>query len=300
MGMKFAQETNSTFVYHDRVWSRRSKHGQYPWMTDFLPLQTTELTKNDITYQIHRDELETITGQWAHVVQRSKGTMCNVSFHVTINNCCEDPNSDETCYCTKDTARIGAFEDMKGRLREAFSRSEYTPPEQLLDLLGGANNTRPYVSIVWHVRVGDIVLNPRKEYFWTIAAQIAAAFQNSNAIPHVNIFGEGGESVISEAFPFIHEMCHEFFHGSCSYLDMDVRDTLYHMIYSDVLVTSGSSFSAMAGLLRSRGVTLAATPKEGVVGIYELSEHLKINQDGSIPKIALLKQFIEQLAITNR
>ena len=300
MGMKFAEETNSTYVYNDQVWRNNGKHGSYGWMNDFLPLGLTEVTKDDTEYQIYRDELETITGQWTDVVARSESTVCNVSFHTDIKGCCEAPNNIQ-CYCTKAPARSGTFEAMKGRLREAFSKSEYTPPQRLSDLMGDAdNNTRSVVSVAWHVRLGDIVLNARKEYFWAIASQTAAAFRNSDTIPHVFIFGEGREGEISEDFPFLGEMCHEFFHGRCSYPEMDVRDTLYHMIHSDVLVTSGSSFPTMAGVLRSRGVTLAATPKEGVVGVYEVSEQLNIDQDGNIPNITLLQKFLEERSITNR
>lgn len=80
---------------------------------------------------------------------------------------------------------------------------------------------------------------------------------------------------------------------------MDVRDSLYHMIQSDVLITSGSSFAAMAGLLRSNGMTLAARSKEGVVGIYETSEQLLIDKDGTIAKIGALKEYIEQQSVSH-
>ena len=80
---------------------------------------------------------------------------------------------------------------------------------------------------------------------------------------------------------------------------MDVRDSLYHMIHSDILVTSGSSFPAVAGLLRSSGMTLAARSKGKVVGIYETSEQLLIDEDGTIPKIGELKRYLEQQSVTN-
>ena len=74
---------------------------------------------------------------------------------------------------------------------------------------------------------------------------------------------------------------------------MDARETFYHMIKSDVLVTTGSSFSAVAAMLRSSGITLAAIPKERVVGIYKVSESLEIDNDGIIERIGVLEEYLE-------
>merc|ERR1711957_883374 len=64
-------------------------------------------------------------------------------------------------------------------------------------------------------------------------------------------------------------------------------------IESDVLVTSGSSFSAVAGVLRSDGITLAAIAKEGDLGLYDTSESLAIDACGNIQKIRVLERFME-------
>lgn len=301
-GMDFAEATNSTYVYNYRVWSfPRGRHGSYKWLPEFLPLQNTEITI-DYLDQLKQERegwnngttFQRIEGQWDDVVEKSKrNNLCDVEFHTRLRYCCDDPLSRGTCYCTETEARIGSFERMKWRLRKALSQSNYTPPEELSDMLPNS-----VVSIVWHIRVGDIVLNARKEYFWNIATQIATTFKDSKVPPHIFFMGEGGRDAILKSFSFIPEMCDQLFNSSYSFPLIDARSTLYFMITSDVLVTSGSSFSAVAAMLRSSGIVLAAVPKEGIVGIYGVSENLEIDQDGTIPKIEVLEKLVESRSVT--
>lgn len=306
MGMKFAQDVNATYLYNNHVWSLDGLHGSYKWMNEFLPLQENELTRIDPKYreQQQKERVRIVGGQWAQMVDDSKKNPCNVEIRTILYKCCENRLSKGLCWCTKDTARIGTFEAMKGRLREAFSKSKYSVSENLLDLLGRGksnNTTAPFSVIVWHLRIGDIVLNAREEYFSTISAQIVSAFQNSTSsmVPLVVFLAEGGEKGISESFPFLPSICRDLFSDNCFYLDMDVRNSLYYMIHSDILVTSGSSFPAVAGLLRSSGMTLAARSKENVVGIYETSEQLLIEIDGTIREIGALKEYLDRESVTS-
>jgi len=294
--MKLAEETNSTYVYDETVFTRPGKHGQYLWFPDVLPLQTTELTKTELPKRDLKT-LRIVEGQWAHVVAESKhSSSCHVEFHTTILQCCEDPSSVETCYCTKAESRKGTFENMKWRLRKAYAQSNSALPEKASALLAPriGDENKPFVSLVWHVRVGDIVLNARKDYFWKIASQIAHSFHQSRVpLPRVVVLGEGGEEAVLKSFPFVKEMCHWFFNSSCLFPIMNVEESLQCMIHSDVLVTSGSSFSAVAAALRSSGIALAALPKEGVRGIYDVSENLEIAHDGTILEIDRLTNFLE-------
>ena len=306
MGMNFAQETNATYLYNDHIWATPGKHGGYKWMTDFLPLQEIEVTRGkDPMYKARQraDPLQISEGPWMQMVEDSKQqTLCNIEMRTSLNKCCPSSSSNnKICWCTKDTARIGTFDAMKGRLRKAFSRSKYSlSVQQQQKQLNGhspeTNEPSPFCLVVWHLRMGDLVLNARREYFSAISTQLALAFQNitSSMVPLIVFVGEGGEQEISESFPFLGDICNKLFSANCLYPDLDVRDSLYHMIHSaDILVTSGSSFSAVAGLLRpSTRMTLAARAKEGVVGIYETSEQLLIDEDGSIQRIDELKKYL--------
>jgi len=311
LGMKFAQEVNATYLYNKDTWTPIGKHGGYNWTIDFLPLHYTEVTRNDHIHRQQQQDLQVIQGQWEWMVQHySKKNSCNIEIRTKLNMCCKDQWSNVTCWCPMDKGRIGSFESMKGRLREAFSKSNYSTPTQLslrLQDLLGVDNTNvtttgkaSYSLIVWHLRVGDIILNARHEYFSNIATQLSYAFQNSTMIPLIVFLAQGGEKgELFKSFPFLPSLCHDLFSNNCFYPNMDVRDSLYHMIQSDVLITSGSSFAAMAGLLRSNGMTLAARSKEGVVGIYETSEQLLIDKDGTIAKIGALKEYIEQQSVSH-
>lgn len=72
--------------------------------------------------------------------------------------------------------------------------------------------------------------------------------------------------------------------------NLSVSDTFYHFITSDVLVTSGSSFAAAAAMLkRPESLVLQARPKEGNLGIYEMSEHAIVADNGTILSPSLSK-----------
>ena len=284
LGMAFAEETNSTYLYEYSFWSHRGKHGSYEWLPSFLPLQDYEVTPekmNQLTDGLEEDLTEKL-GQWDHIVELSKLGTCNVLFSTKLHMCCDDAESTTTCYCTQSTSRIGSFEQVKGRFRQAFSKSKYTPTMHLSDLIPAINTTRDSdITITWHIRVGDIVLNASKDFFLRISEQLAFTLKKKDVSARVFFFGEGGEDVILQAFSFLPEMCEQFFSGNCFFPMMNVADTLYHMVKSNILITSGSSFAAIAGLLRTKGVTLAAIPKEFVVGIYETSEQILIDEKGN-------------------
>jgi hypothetical protein len=166
-------------------------------------------------------------------------------------------------------------------MREAYSRSTYKPSRRLRDLTPAQKN-EPVITIVWHLRLGDIVLHSDKEHFDRLASQIASALEKADKLP-VHVFFLGENDALG-AFPFVVETCTEFFKGNCSYPAMDAKETLYRMVESDVLVTSGSSFSAIAALFRTDGIVLYEFPKENVLGIYEVSEQGLIAPNGAIAK----------------
>jgi hypothetical protein len=115
----------------------------------------------------------------------------------------------------------------------------------------------------------------------------AATIQQRMYKPHVFFIGEGGRDIILQHFPFLPQLCARFFNNQCYYPVLDVPTTFYHIISSDVLITSGSgsgsSFSSIAGMIRTKGVLLQAMPIGGTVGITEVSEGVQMDQFGNIP-----------------
>lgn len=305
VGMTFAQEINATYLYNKDGWLLKGKHGSYDWMVDFLPLHDIYATRNDHDHRIQQEQgLQVIEGHYKWMVQHYSNNTCNIEMRTWLHFCCEN---EKPCFCTTDNNMIGSFDAMKGWFREAFSKSNYSTPTQLsvrLQELGidtsNVNTTEAsHLLVIWHVRVGDLVINNRTEYFSTIATQLSYAFQNSSMTPLIAFLGEGGEDVMMKHFPFLPSICQDFFSNNCFYPNLDVRASLYHMIHSDMLITSGSSFSAIAGILRSTGMTLAAAPKEGkkAAGFYETSEQLRIARNGTIAMIDALKEYVKQQSI---
>ncbi|GAX11239.1 hypothetical protein FisN_34Hu040 [Fistulifera solaris] len=276
-GMIIAEETNSTFLLDDTIWNHVGNHGSYDWLMNFLPLNETEFTMSEFARISKDNPIPTVLDRWDGLVDQSKNesNACNVLFMTYLHWCCDSAN---ICYCTTQQARIGTFDRVKWRMQEAFSRSKYVPSLSLLDL-GKLPKHEPILTIVWHVRQGDIVLNAQKEHFDNLSSQITSVLSIGKIPVHVFIYGEGE---VFEKFPFLPDLCQQYFGGNCSYPTLDVRDSLYYMTESDVLITSGSSFPIIAAVLRTGGVVLYEYPKENVLGIYELADHGIIDRDGMI------------------
>jgi len=316
-GLQLATKANATYILDTKAWTLNGGHGNYSWLLDLLPLHNHYITMEyfDLWKRVKQGlnmsrPMNTITGQWKHILINSKIMDCNVIFRAKLKKCCErtlNPRND--CYCTGISSHTGAFEEQKELLRSIWKESTYRPPHELLYYSNknprGNNsqdtNDNRMVSIVWHVRLGDIVLRNDKEYFGTIASQIANSFRESNSstplLPFVVVMGEGGKDAILQHFDFWPELCYQYFNDRCVYPDLDVQETLYHMVQSaDILVTSGSSFPATAAMLRSNGITLATMPMEGLTGIFGVSENIDIDVDGRIPEIGKLTAYIESLS----
>lgn len=281
-GMDFAEETNSTYVIDERALDARGKHGSYKWFLKFLPLLQQEIPLSKVR---SLKKIATITGRWNQLVQRSyQNKTCNVLLLTSLHTCCDHK---KTCYCTK--SRVGAFERVKWRMRDAFMKSTYTPSRQLDDLIEApmknVTHSGKQLTITWHLRSGDFVINANNpEYFEHVASQLASVLSNAGVSFHVFFFGEND---MLQKFPFVPGICQRHLHGQCSYPKSSVMETLYYMTKSDILVTSGSSFPAVAALLRTDGIVLNAVPKENLIGVYEVNEQGRLAVDGTIVKPSL-------------
>jgi hypothetical protein len=307
-GMVFAQETHSSFVFDDNVWSHVGDHGSYEWLTDVLPFQDSEVTLSGFNnYNKKRinagyDGVEVINGRWSELLEQSVhgNRSCGVFYETELTQCCDE---EEICVCTM--SKIDGFERFKWRLREVFLHTKSKPKQQLDDFIVSKNISQENIvkiethsiNIVWHVRGGDIVLNANKEYFDRLASQIASVLTEAKLSAQIFFFGED----VLGIFPFLPQVCQMFFPGKCFYTEnVDVKDTFYHMVKSDMLVTSGSSFAAVAALFRIDGVVLSAFPKEGLVGVYEVSEQGLIGKNGTIEKPSLDELGFQLRAVHSR
>jgi hypothetical protein len=280
-GMVLAEETNSTYVLDDRTWVDEGDHGSYAWLLDFLPLDKSEFTLSELEHiSTNQTSIRAVYDRWETVIRESKAPTysCHVLFSTHMYWCCLNA---AVCYCTLYEPLVGTYDRLKWRMRETFSRSNYFSSPRLGPVTG--NEAR--VSIAWHLRQGDIVLNANEEHFDRLASQIASVLHQAPPIPFHFYFI--GETNITKDFPFLPALCERHFHGNCSNLHVDVRDALLTMVGSDVLITSGSSFANLAAMLRTDGLTLYEYPKEMFLGIYEVSGQGLVHPNGTIEKPSL-------------
>lgn len=291
-GVMFAQTTNSTFIFDEKIWSQKGGHGSCQWLPEFLPLHESKFTLSDLEKFSQRANgtIEHAKAGWNALLDPSlhEEHPCNVAFTSALHWCGE-PGSPACC----NTVLEGVCNRMKWRMREACARTR-NRPRQHLDQMAPASNSAP-LTVVWHLRGGDIVLNGNKDNFDRLSTQITGALKRAKVPAHVFFFAEK-----LSPFPFLSDVCQALFDGQCSHPVMDSQETLFHLVESDVLSTSGSGFAAVAALLRTDGITLNAFPKEKVVGIYEVEDQGQIGANGSIEKPSLEELAHQLRSVYNR
>lgn len=216
---------------------------------------------------ITRDSHKWIDGEWGDVERRANGVLnrsCDVTFRTQWNMCSGS--------CFENASIVGSFELVKWRMREVYSKSRFHPSIRLFNSCKETNT----LSVALHMRSGDIILNNDRSYTVNILNEIKGIVSD---LPfHVFIFGED----VIENFKFFPEVCETILNASCTFPKISVADTLHHLIQTDILVTSGSSFPITAALFRENKITLTSIPKEGTNTIYGTWDDIKLSSDGLI------------------
>lgn len=264
IGIVYALEKNASLVIDRTQFTSEGSHGSYPWAIDTFGLRSLI----DIS-DLNISAMSVIKEPLWHVSETD--TMeCNVLFE-TCDECCSALNrtnlSQQTyCYNTKHWAF-------------AISRPYFMRLRQTLDFethrILQRCRQRGKVDAVWHVRVGDIVLtdSTKKVYIDTVMNTIATLF---NVSVQFYVISEGD----TKAFEF-HQ---DFARHKVIFLDsLSAEESLKMMIQSSILITSGSSFSAIAALVKDNtSIAFQSPPKEGSTGIYELYEHAVLDAKGTV------------------
>ena len=112
-------------------------------------------------------------------------------------------------------------------------------------------------------------------YFETVAKQLH--FVTEYIPAHVFFIGQN----VNETFPFLEDICEVLLSGNCSFPELNTQDSLFHLVHSDILITSGSSFAYLAAALQ-RKVVINSFPKEGILGVWELVDHGQMDRKGNI------------------
>jgi hypothetical protein len=234
-------------------------------------------------------------------------------------------NKPHGCFHTQ----IGSYEQVKWRLRLLYHQHATYRPQfsdrQILEALLSSPTSSPAIKhphtipdtpsssstthfsaedcvmVVWHIRLGDITLLTKKSFYEKVSEQVATALHPLPCcVVFLSIRPDRPHGVTANAttvnllgspprFSFLEEVCATHFGGRCAFPMLSTADSLFHMIHSDLLITSGSSFSIVAAELRLRGGVLEPLSKEGVRGIFETSESALLDGNGDLISTSLLE-----------
>ena len=268
-GLLLAERTSSTYVFDNQTFQKRGDHGSYEWFHAFLPLSNAELTLGELKEK-QSLSFNVVRGSWDELMKRNKSE-CGAFYVTGSDSCCEEnlhPRCDKGCF----GALFGLYNKYRWKMAKLH---EFATFKSRLDLYHDHHDT---LIIGWHIRTGDIRLNRNISYFETIFGQLHSATKN---IPTRIYFI--GENVDSE-FPFLTSMCNtSVFSSNCNFPKLDAEEAFHHLLDSDVLITSGSSFAYLAAMLHKR-LVINAFPKGGISGVYEVFDHGQINKEGVIVK----------------
>jgi len=184
---------------------------------------------------------------------------CDVFYRVFQRNC---PLAREGWCC----ATPGFFDSVKWQFREQFWKSSRV--------------ARPFfqlpLKVAWHIRVGDIEIDRENTlYFKNVFLGVRRLLDGINY--QMFIIHEGN---LTEGYRQLINLCEVS--GFCVLVSsLSVREAVDSLIFSDVLITSGSSFADMAAMYH-RGVVLMRESKDGPENCYKKSSDFAISLQGRI------------------
>ena len=135
------------------------------------------------------------------------------------------------------------------------------------------------IKVAWHLRVGDINLHAGDAAFFVNVHKQLTELLSDLGMPVINVFySHAGHDRAPTGYDFLSSMPNAMFQGTLS-----VTDTLLHMSSADVVVETGSSFTAMLHTLTDGPLFLRACPKEGCATSYMDVEGLvKLDDAGTL------------------
>jgi hypothetical protein len=204
---------------------------------------------------------------------------------------CVDRISGNLTYCVMDAFNSGAWESSRKIFRMLYERGQmfHSP----LDLFHADDDQT--IVVAWHVRNGDINLNVNPT-FWNNLIRTIKDSTISMTIEHYVICEK---DLRGGPFAFLYDI----FQFSLL-VDLPPDVSIHYMANSDILVSTGSSFSILAALLASPDqIHFFSEPKEGTTSekVYQLSGSIPVLIDGTISEssAAILKTKIFPLWKSN-
>lgn|SRR5574344_1052849 len=146
-------------------------------------------------------------------------------------------------------------------------------------------------NIAVHVRRGDIMVDPKNtmltmrylcnDYYYKVLKQVVECIRVEKPV-HIYFFSQGSSSDYQEFKSF--ENLHWCF-------DMTAQDSFLHFVYSDLLITSKSSFSYKPALI-NRGIKIC--PRIFWHGYPDEKNWILCENDGTFDNAQLISNFASQ------
>mmetsp|Transcript_35231 Transcript_35231/g.83560 ORF Transcript_35231/g.83560 Transcript_35231/m.83560 type:complete len:283 (-) Transcript_35231:1611-2459(-) len=254
--------------------SRVGRHGSYAGINEFFRLNLNEWELSEVlnSYPLRRIRAR----NWKNALTYERS--CNVLVSVSDDSCITSSGRFGSCF----RSRKGVYNRLKWNLRYKYLQSLYEPRNTFLD--------SSQITVVWHLRVGDIKLHQGdQQYYYNLFNVIQVLLQDTRW--HIFFLFESKElrPHPPRGYEFLNNLDNVTF-----YPNKDVLFTLFHMINSDLLITSGSSLASFAALIAMKPVVLSSCPKEGCrYGVMEVSEHVPVSKKGTIPNLPLVQSIVQ-------
>ena len=135
------------------------------------------------------------------------------------------------------------------------------------------------ITVAWHLRVGDINLHSGDVLFFDNVHRQLMAVSSDVGLPLAHVFySHAGHDRPPTGYDFLSALHNTTFRGTLS-----VTDTLHHMSLADIVVETGSSFTAMLHTLTDGPLFLRGCPKEGCGTTYmDVEGMVKLDDKGTL------------------
>lgn len=276
LGYVYSLEKRAELVIDKDQFYKGGPHGSYDWIEEVFDLSNLM----DIGQIAH---LKTVSETIWHTKSVSS---CNIMYE-SCEKCCPVLKARDHslrtgwCYLVKKSL----FQLSRPFFQQIFRGVEGSDLHNLISI-----RRTGAVDVVWHVRVGDIFLKHTvsNDFVSNVVAQLQKLLSSRFHI-----------IVLSEDKINDHETLEVFGNHNATFLyNLSSRRTFEHMVWSSVLVTSGSTFSSLATVVKPiRTLSLQAEPKSHQVGVYDVYEHAILSANGTIvhPDFHSLRSRVESI-----
>lgn len=265
---RMSKALNATFAFDFSPFSN-SVHHSYDWAVSYLGLTEGEVVSRSAVLQLFNLTVVNLCPYHAPPSHPE----CHVLFHVPSFDCCST-----NCFLTM----AGLFEEEKQCVRakhrfansRTFAKRPFLNPES--------------ISVVWHVRAGDIVLHARdKKFFSEVWNTLSLALAQ---LPVHNYFCVENMTAAHQTFPFLWAF------PNASVVSPSVIEAMMLFHGTDVLIGSGSSFPQIAALSSEQMLFLNHEPKHQYHGLEYMSDTPYLHRNGTITLAPqeLRKQILEK------